>query len=252
MTNVGKVQGTTVAYLGQGKSEVKFVPQGESATFKFGSNKVATDDNFYSGMGLNLSTQAYAAKAAEPQGAEDDKKAEDKADKAGKDGASVTVGDGNGTTIIIIGDHNEVNVGETGKTKDPDEVEEEEDAGEADEGEEAEQPAVQDPNQKIIEGLKDVIRKLLELIGVQPAEAEEKAEEVEEEEKPDKTEKPEDGKKAETPEKPEAPVNQNQKIIEGLKEVIKMLLDLIQYQEPKKADKAKEDKEKEEETEKAE
>ncbi len=253
MTNVGKVQGTTVAYLGNGKQEVKFVPQGQKATFNFGSNKVQAD-NVYKTMGLNLSS----AKAAEPQGEEDDPKVEDSDNKkaddkaAAKDGGTnVTVGNDNkGPIVIIIGNDNDVRVGATeapDKVEKPEAPEDPEKPGEAEDPEnpgEAENPAVEDPNKTIIDTLKEVIKKLLDLINYTPVEAEE----VKEAEETDEADNANEG------EKPEAPKaeNPNKKAIDTLKEVITMLLDLIQYQETKKADEAKEDKKEEEKPEAAE
>lgn len=239
MTNVQRLQGTTVAYLGQsGKSEVKFVPQGQSATFNFGSNTVKTD-NPYEAMGLSLSS----VKASEPQGAEDDKKANDGAE-AKKDGANVTVGNGNGTTIIIIGDGNHVNVDGTDKADGAEDVEDAEDAEDADkayknEEPNAENPNVQDPNKKVIDTLINIIKQLLDLIGVQTT----KPSEAEEAEEPAKADEAKETP-AEEPAKKPAAEDQNKKVIDTLKEVILKLLEIIQYQEPKKADEAKKEEEK--------
>ena len=84
-----------------GFEKTSYTQVGDTAIFKFEEKKPTS---LYGMMGANFS------KAAEPQGAKDEEPAA-KADDAGKKDASVTVGNGNGTTIIIIGDNNHVNVG---------------------------------------------------------------------------------------------------------------------------------------------
>jgi len=231
MTNLGKVQGTTtVTFLGQNnKMTQRTLQAGETAVFNL-AHKVENDENVYKSMGMSLSS--FDERAAEPQG-----------DEAAAGGQNVTVGDNNGTTVIIIGRGNNVSIGGTGKADEPDDVDDVDDADDTEEPGDAEEPGaekpVEDKNKTIIDTLKDIIIKLLELIA--PSEAEKPEEPAEE--TPD-VEQP----KAEKPAEKEPKTDKNAQKINTLKDVIIQLLGLIEA-EPAKAEEKAEDKEKEEKTE---
>lgn len=241
MADFGKVQGTTtVTLLGQGnKFEKRTFQSGDTAVIKLASEP-KKEENVYKTMGMSLSS--FDERAAEPQG-----------ETTAAAGANVSVGDKNGTTIIIIGNGNNVNVGAAGKTDDVDDVDdvdETEDPDEVENPDEAEEPAeekpAEDKNKTIIDVLKEIIIKLLELIAPSAAEEPAKTEEptVEEPEEPAKTEEPEEPAKEEP-----AKTDRNTQIVNTLKDVIVQLLGLIEA-EPAKAE-DKEDKEKKEKTEEA-
>ncbi len=238
MTNLGKVQGTTtVAFLGQDNTFAKRTIQaGDTAVFNL-SAKAEKDENVYKTMGMSLSS--FDERAAEPQG-----------ETTAAAGANVSVGDKNGTTIIIIGNGNNVNVGAAGKADDVDDVDdvdETEDPDEVENPDEAEEPAAEQPaedkNKTIIDVLKEIIIKLLELIA--PSTAEEPA--VEEPEEPAAAEEPEKPAEEEPAKEEPAKTDRNAQVINTLKDVIVQLLGLIEA-EPAKAE-DKEDKEKKEKTE---
>ncbi len=169
---------------------------------------------------------------------------EEPATGSGDTKTDVKVGNGNGTTVIIIGDDNTVIIGDTGKpvtgvenpdeVEDPDEVEnpdEVEDPDEVENPEERENPTnpdgAADKNKTIIDTLKDVILKLLGLIkadDVEPVKPKDKVE-------PEKPAEPAEPQKPENPEKPQDTTKLTYTTLtQKLIEIIKQLLELIQAQ----------------------
>ncbi len=106
--------------------------------------------NLYTSLGLDLKTRAQ--KINEPQGAtEDSATKEPTKTKAKKDvpaaKTNVTVGDNNGTTVIIIGDRNRVVIGKPDKPQEPDKTQKPEEKPEK----KPEQNQDQKPEEPVIE-----------------------------------------------------------------------------------------------------
>lgn len=100
--------------------------------------------NLYASLGLDINTKAQKLK--EPQGASEDSKT-DKTSKADKPAGqtNVSVGDNNGTTVIIIGNGNKVVIGKPDKPQKPDKTKK------PDKAQKPEEPPVEKPEEPTIE-----------------------------------------------------------------------------------------------------